>query len=345
MRAVVVIGALLLSFFPAAGPAAAREDEVEGARAVDERRVSDLYARCMSDPLRELTAFVRAGETGSFSRVARELGVSQPSISRMVASLEARLGVKLLLRTTRHVAPTDAGRVFLERARQILGDLDDAENAARRADGLRGTLRVALSGAFGIREVIPRLPGFAKQHPKLGIELLMSDRTEDLIAEGADMALRLGPLADSGFGARVLGKAPRVAVASPAYLARRGTPQTPADLARHDCILGPGLSGRTGWSFTRSGRATSVTVEGPIKIASADGVVACGKAGLGIALASRWMCRAEFEAGELVAILSNYQLDWVELHAVYPGGRRPSLKVRAFSDYFAAQLMHKNEGG
>jgi DNA-binding transcriptional LysR family regulator len=249
------------------------------------------------------------------------------------------------LRTTRHVTPTDAGRVFLERARQILGDLDDAENAARGADSLRGTLRVALSGAFGIREVIPRLPGFAAQHPKLGIELLMSDRTEDLIAEGADMALRLGPLADSGFGARLLGKAPRLAVASPAYLARRGTPQTPADLARHDCILGPGLSGRTGWSFTRSGRVTSVTVEGPIKVAAAAGVIACAKAGLGIALASRWMCRAELEARELVAILSDYQLDWVELHAVYPGGRRPSLKIRAFSDYFAAQLMHKNEGG
>jgi DNA-binding transcriptional LysR family regulator len=179
--------------------------------------------------------------------------VSQPSISRMVASLEARLGVKLLLRTTRHVAPTDAGRVFLGRARQILDNLDDAENAARGVDSLRGTLRVALSGAFGIREVIPRPPGFAAQHPKLGIELLMSDRTEDLVAEGADMALRLGTLADSGFGARLLAKARRLAIASPAYLARRGTPQTPADLARHNCTLGPGLSGRTGWSFRRSG--------------------------------------------------------------------------------------------
>src|ERR1700704_4543805 len=299
----------------------------------------------MSDRLRELTAFVRAGETGSFSRVARELGVSQPSISRMVTDLEARLGVKLILRTTRHVTPTEAGRVFLERARQVLGDLDDAENAARGADSLRGTLRVALSGAFGTREVIPCLPGFAARHPNLGIELLMSDRTEDLIAEGADMALRLGPLADSGFGARLLGKTPRLAVASPAYIARRGTPQTPADLAKHDCILGPGLSGRTGWSFTRSGRATSVTVEGPIKVASADGVVACAKAGLGIALASRWMCRAELKAGEVVAILSDFQLNWVELHAVYPGGRRASLKVRAFCDYFAAQLMHSGEGG
>src|SRR4029077_14565493 len=171
-------------------PPAAGEDDVEGLRAVDERHVSDLYARCMSDRLRELTAFVRAGETGSFSRVARELGVSQPSISRMVADLEARLGVKLLLRTTRHVTPTDAGRMFLERARQILGDLDDAENAARGVDSLRGTLRVALSGSFGTREVVPRLPDFVARYPKLGIELLMSDRTEDLIVEGADMALR-----------------------------------------------------------------------------------------------------------------------------------------------------------
>src|SRR6195256_452743 len=146
MRAVVAIGALLLSLLVSRRSRRLREDDVEGACAVDERRASDLYARCMRHRLRELTAFVRAGETGSFSRVARELGVSQPSISRMVASLEARLGVKLLLRTTRHVAPTDAGRVFLERARQILGDLDDAENAARGAEGLRGTLRVALWG-------------------------------------------------------------------------------------------------------------------------------------------------------------------------------------------------------
>jgi DNA-binding transcriptional LysR family regulator len=299
----------------------------------------------MSDRLRELTAFVRAGETGSFSRVARELGVSQPSISRMVADLEARLGVKLLLRTTRHVTPTDAGRAFLERARQILGDLDDAENSARGADSLRGTLRVALSGAFGTREVIPRLPSFVAQHPKLRVDLLMSDRTEDLVAEGADMALRLGPLPDSGFGARLLGKAPRLVVASPGYLARKGMPQTPAELGRHDCILGPGLSGRSGWSFTRSGKTASVAVQAAITVASADGITACAKAGLGIALASRWMCRAELEAGEVVPILSDYQLAWVELHAVYPAGRRPPLKARIFSDHLAAGLTHKSEGG
>jgi DNA-binding transcriptional LysR family regulator len=298
----------------------------------------------MSDRLLELTAFVRAAETGSFSRVAREFRVSQPSVSRMVASIEARLGVKLLLRTTRKVTPTEAGAVFLERARKILGDLDDAENAARGADSLRGVLRIAMSGAFGTREVIPSLPVFLAQHPQLRVELLMSDRTDDLIAEGADVALRLGPLGDSGFGARLLAKAPRLAVAAPAYLAERGTPKTLADLSGHDCIFGPGLSGRHGWSFRRSGAVTSVAVDGRVQVASADGVIACAKAGLGIAVASKWMCRWELDTGALLPSLSGYQLDPVEVHAVYPAGRRPSLKVRAFSDYLAAKLAAENAG-
>ena len=292
----------------------------------------------MSDRLLELNAFVRAAETGSFSRVAREFGVSQPSVSRMVANLEARLGVKLLLRTTRQVSTTDAGAALLERARHVLGELDDAMDAARGVDSLGGALRVAMPGAFGTREVIPRLPGFLAQHPQLRIELLISDRTDDLVAEGVEMALRLGHLADSGFGARLLATAPRFVVAAPAYLARRGHPRTLADLSGHDCIVGPGFSGRSGWSFRRSGAVTSLTVEGRVKVASAEGVIACVKAGLGIAVASQWMCRAELATGELVPILHDYQLDPVEVHAVYPGGRRPSIKVRAFSDYLAAQL-------
>lgn len=293
----------------------------------------------MSDRLKELTAFVRAAETGSFSKVAREFRVSQPSVSRMVASLETRIGLKLLLRTTRQVTPTDAGSVFLKRARQILGDLDDAENTARGVDSLYGTLRVALPGGFGIREVIPHLPAFLAQHPRLRVDLLVSDRTEDLVAKGADMALRLGPLADSVFGARLLVKASRLVVAAPAYLAKRGTPKTLTELSGHDCIVGPGHSGRRGWSFTRSGAVTSVAVDGRVQVDSADGVVGCAKAGLGIAVVSQWMCRSELKAGELLRILSDYQLDPVEVYAIYPGGRRPSLKVRAFSDYLAAKQI------
>jgi DNA-binding transcriptional LysR family regulator len=199
-------------------------------------------------------------------------------------------------------------------------------------------LRVALSGAFGIREVIPRLPDFMTRHPLLRIELLISDRTDDLVAEGVDMALRLGPLADSSFGARLLASAPRLTVAAPAYLAERGRPQTPAELSNHDCIVGPGYSGRAGWRFMRSGAAMSVALAGRVQVATADGVVACAKAGLGIAVVSQWMCRAELEAGELLPILADYQLDRIDVHAVYPGGRHPSAKVRAFSDYLAAML-------
>jgi DNA-binding transcriptional LysR family regulator len=292
----------------------------------------------MSDRLLEMTVFVRAAETGSFSRAAREFRMSQPSVSRMVASLEARLGVTLLLRTTRRVTPTEAGALFLERARQILGDLEEATQAVRGVDSLHGVLRIAMSGSFGTREVIPRLPGFLAQHPQLRLELLISDRTDDLIAEGADMALRLGRLADSGFGARLIASAPRLAVASLSYLRERGAPETLADLSRHDCIVGPGLSGTAGWSFSRAGAVTSVAVEGRVQVASAEGVMACVKAGLGIAVVSQWMCRAELARGELKPILADYQLDHVEVHALYPAGRRPSAKVRAFSDYLAAKL-------
>jgi DNA-binding transcriptional LysR family regulator len=292
----------------------------------------------MSDRLQELSVFVRAAETGNLSKVAREFGLSQPSVSRMVASLEARLGVKLLLRTTRRVTPTDAGAVFLERSRRILGDLDEAAHAARGVDSLHGLLRVVMSEAFGTREVIPRLPAFLDQHPRLKIELRIADRTDDLVAEGADLALRLGPLADSAFGARLLASAPRLVIASPAYLARRGIPETLADLSTHDCIVGPGLTGRSGWSFRRSGAFGSVSVEGRVQVASTDGVMACVKAGLGIAVASRWMCRAELEHGEVRAILSDYLLEPVDVHAVYPAGPRPAPKVRAFSDYLATKL-------
>ncbi len=292
----------------------------------------------MNDRFQELALFVRAAETGSFSRAAREFRLSQPSVSRVVAGLEARLGVRLLLRTTRQVTLSEAGAAFLPRARQLLADLEDAEDAARGAESLRGTLHAAMPATFGVREVIPHLPVFLARHPMLKIELIMSDRTQDLVAEGADVAIRLGPLADSGFGSRHLSSAPRLAVASPAYLERCPAPVRPVDLTNHACIFGPGASGREGWVFEQDGATLPVTVEARLVVASGEGMVACAKAGLGIALASLWMCRAELAVGALVPVLASYTLQPVSVHAVFPTGRRPSVKVRAFADHLAAAL-------
>lgn len=292
----------------------------------------------MSDRVQELTVFVRVAESGSFSRAARELHLSQPSVSRLVGDLETRLGVKLLLRTTRSLTLTDAGALFLERARQILADLEAAEDAARGADSLRGVLRLAMPVMYGTRAVIPHLPDFLAQHPQLRLEMTVSDERQNLVAEGADVAIRVGPLADSVFGARRLASVQRLLVAAPAYLAARGTPETPADLALHDCILGPGSFGRESWNFRQDGAVTSVDVRARVEVDSAPGILACAVAGLGIAMGSTVMAGPELASGALMPVLAGYALDPVEVHAVFPGGPRPSAKVRALVDYLAARL-------
>jgi DNA-binding transcriptional LysR family regulator len=292
----------------------------------------------MSDRLQELQVFVRVAESRSFSRAARELSLSQPSVSRIIGELEARLGVKLLLRTTRRIAVTDAGALFLERAREILSQIEDAEDAARGLDSLRGTIRLAIPIVYGTREIIPRLPKFLDAHPLLRVELMVVDARQDLVAEGADLAVRLGDLDDSAFGARRLATLPTMLVATPGYLAARGTPKTPAGLASHDCIAGPGNFGRDSWSFNRNGTEVSVDVRGRISTNSGPGLFASVMAGLGIAMASSVMAGPEVKAGALVQLLRGYKLPSVDVHAVFPSGPRPSAKVRALVDFLAAEL-------
>ncbi len=292
----------------------------------------------MSDRLQELQVFVRAAESGSFSRAARELSLSQPSVSRIIGELEARLGVKLLLRTTRRITVTDAGALFLDRAREILSQIEDAEDAARGRDSLRGTIRMAIPIIYGTREIIPLLPKFLGMHPLLRVEMSVVDARQDLVAEGADLAIRLGELGDSAFGARRLATLSTMLAASPVYLAARGTPKTPADLASHDCIFGPGNFGRDSWSFNRNGTEMSVDVRGRISTDSGPGLFASVMAGLGIAMVSSVMAGPEVKAGTLVQVLRGYKLPSVDVHAVFPGGPRPSTKVRALVDYLAAEL-------
>jgi DNA-binding transcriptional LysR family regulator len=288
--------------------------------------------------LQELAVYVRAAESGSFSRAARELRLSQPSVSRIVSALEARLGAKLLLRTTRRITVTDAGAAFLDRARRVLAELEDAEDAARGLDSLRGTIRLAIPVLYGTREVIPRLAEFLRRHPQLTVEMTVSDERQNLVAEGADVAIRLGRLDDSAFGARRLASLERYLVAAPAYLKARGKPRTPADLAAHDGIFGPGGFGRDSWTLMRGAAAISVDVKGRIHTDSGSGVLASALAGLGIAIMSSVMCRQEVERGALAVLLPEYKLEPAEVHAVFPGGPHPSAKVRAFVDYLAAAL-------
>jgi DNA-binding transcriptional LysR family regulator len=292
----------------------------------------------MGDRFLELNVFVRAAETGSFSATARELGLSQPSVSRIVSDLETRLGVKLMLRTTRRIVPTDAGAAFLQRARQILYDLDEADESARGADSLKGTLRIAVSTIVGVKTIIPSLPAFLQDHPQLKIEMLMADSMHDLVAEGVDVAIRLGRLEDSGFGAKKLATLDRLLLASPAYIAARGKPREPADLVQHDCVFGPSGVPSRPWVFYRDGAPVSVKVEPRFLMTSAEALIACAREGLGIARAAALMCRRELDAGELVPLMPGYSLDPVDVHAVFPAGRMPSQKVRLFTAHLSRIL-------
>ena len=288
----------------------------------------------MNDRLQQLALFVRTVETGSFSKAAREFGLTQPSASRAVAALENRLGIKLVARTTRQISATDAGEALLARARDALAAVEDAENAARGADRLSGVLRVALPSTYGARRIAPLLPAFLDQRPLLKIDLIMSDRYENLIAEGADLALRVGEQPDSSFVARKLESARRLFVAAPSYLARRGAPNSLADLSRHDLIGGgPAAPGEQTWAARRNGRTETAPVEPKVRARSAVGIVACASAGLGVAVASSWMCAEELDSGALTEVLTDYALDPIVAFVVFPAGRRPSQKARVFADY------------
>ena len=249
--------------------------------------------------------------------------------------LETEVGAKLLVRTTRAVALSEAGADYLARIEPLVSALEEADHAARGTGELRGSLRIALSSSFGVREVIPRLPKFLERHPALRIDLGINDQRQDLVVEGVDVALRLGSLPDSSAVARKLAEAPRVLAASPAYLERRGRPRNPEDFASHAMIIGPGPNA---WTFTKNGQRISVRVEGQLTTAANEGAVAGAVAGLGITLTSFWGCRAEIERGDLIQIMEDWAMDPVEVHALFPPGRAASPAARAFIDYLAPQL-------
>lgn len=294
----------------------------------------------MSDRWQEMAVFARVAESGSLSRAARELSLSQPSVSRIVSALEARLGTTLLLRTTRSVSLTDAGALYLERARRLLAEMEEAEQATRGLDSLHGVIRLAMPVMYGTRAIIPALAPFLERHPDLRVEIVMSDTRQNLVTDGVDIAIRVGvgPLDDSSFGARKLALVERLVIAAPSYLRLRGSPADPAELAGHACIIQHGLFGRESWRFTRNQTVTAVDVSAKLSINSAPGVLAATVAGMGIALATRVMAGDELRTGQLTQLLEAWQLAPAEIHAIFPAGPKLSAKVRAIVDYLVDSL-------
>jgi DNA-binding transcriptional LysR family regulator len=284
------------------------------------------------DRLQAMTTFVRVVETGSFSGAARQLRIGQPAVSKTVAQLEDRLQVRLLIRSTHFVTPTDAGLRFYERARVAIQEVDEAELEARGTGaGLTGRLQVSAATTFARLLIVPRLPEFLALHPGLDIDFLMDDRVIDLVSEGVDIALRMGDLADSTALARKLATGARCVVATPTYLERTGTPKSPADLAHHHALVYSQL-GDT-WTFHRGETETSVTVRGRLRLSAAEGVRASVLADMGLAVTSEWMFAPELLTGAVRRVLPEWSLPTIDLWAVYPSGRLASAKARAFADF------------
>lgn len=292
----------------------------------------------MNDRLFALRLFSRVARTGSFSAAGRELGLSQPSVSRIIAELERDVGAGLMTRTTRAVALTEAGADYLGRIEPILAELDEADHAARGTGELRGRLRIGASSSFASREVIPVLPAFADRHPALGIELILDDARQDLVAEGVDVALRFGPLADSSARARRIGVARRVLVASPAYLARAGAPASPVELPAHRIVFAPPSRSAGAWTFRKDGKVTSVRVEPQLTVSTNEGAVAAAVAGMGIFSTGNLGCRRELEAGELARVLPDWDMGGAEIHAIYVAGLGARPAARAFTDFLIEAL-------
>lgn len=295
------------------------------------------------DRLSAMATLVRVVDTGSFSGAARQMNVGQPAISKTVAQLEERLGVRLLIRSTRGLTPTEAGQRFYERARRALEEAEEAEMAARGAGkGLTGTLRVSAATTFARLHVVKLLPAFLAVHPGLSIDLIMDDRLIDLVEEGIDVSLRMGALADSSATARRLASSPRSVVGTADYFERCGMPAAPADLALHETIVY--TQGRSGaWQFRRGAAEVSVMVGGRLRVSSAEGVRAAVLADMGLTIASDWMFSPELASGRVRAVLTDWQLDPIDLWAVFPSGRLVAAKARAFADMVGASL--RGEGG
>ena len=288
------------------------------------------------DRIAAMRSFLRAVDTGSFTEVARDLGSTQPTVSKQIAALEAHLGVQLLVRTTRSLSVTEEGARYYEAAQAALESLDASEAVARGSKSPEGLLRIGCPVSFGQVQIVPRLGGFLSRFPALSVDLIMSDALLDPVEQGADLAIRLGPLKDSRLKVRSVGRARRVTVASPAYLERFGKPERPGDLERHDCVRYTRLASGSDWLYARSdGATTSVRVRGRVRADNSVAMLGAVLAGLGVGLAPLWLAGEDLRAGRLLPLLEDYEPQALPIHIVSPPRRFAPPKVTAFVDHIA----------
>jgi DNA-binding transcriptional LysR family regulator len=289
----------------------------------------------------EMRVFVRAMARGSFSAAAQDLDLTPSAVSKLLKRLEDRLGVRLIQRTTRKLALTPEGEIYLGRARRILADIDDLEAEVTRARGApRGKLRVNSGTAFGLHQLAPALADFLNRYPEIDLELSITDRLVDLTEDNADIAVRSGRVTDSPHVVRKIVDLHRAICASPDYLARRGTPRTPADLRAHDCIV-LAVRGLNRWPFrTRSG-IDVVEISPRVTTDDAEAALRLAIEGAGIVRLSDVIVGEPIRDGRLVSLLDDvHHVEPLPLQAIYPAGRHRLPKVRVFLDYLVERFGH-----
>jgi len=285
------------------------------------------------DRIDAMQAFVTVADLRGFAPAARKLGMSPSGVTRLIAALEERLGARLLQRTTRQVALTDAGARYLERARRILSDVEEAESAAegeRTRPG--GRLVVSAPNGFGRLHVSPVVSAYLQRYPQVAADLRLSDRMINLVEEGVDLAVRIGHLPDSTLVARHVGEMRRIVVASKDYLKRRGEPKTPEAIAEHDTVHFGAMTAEPEWRFVSEGREISVSSTPRFTSNSADAAIQYAEAGGGLTRVLAYQAAASLKAGRLKTVLEAYAPPALPIHIVYPTSRLLSAKVRTFID-------------
>ena len=284
------------------------------------------------DKLLWMQCLVRAVETGSFSAVARELGIGQPNVSRHIASLEKSLDTRLLHRSTRQLVATPEGQRYYVQARQALDLIAQADADARGQQHPHGLLRVSCAPTLGTEKIIVALPDFLDRYPDVEVELRLGDDYIDLVAEGVDIAIRGGVLKDSSLRARRVGSSERICVASATYLEKHGVPQQPADLLQHQCLIYTLMAGAGGWPFKNG----EVPVQGRLRLNSLEGIRKAVMQDIGIAYLPSWTIAEQLRSGELRALLSEHAAARTPLNAVYAAERLLPRRAAVFIDVISA---------